>query len=212
MGRTSNARENLIQATIDLIWVHSYGAVSVDAICERAGAKKGSFYHFFRSKDDLVLAALRAHWEERRATLDRLFSPTVAPLDRLRGYFDSVYHRQRQQQKRYGFVVGCFYNNVGTECAENNPEIAATVKAILSNYERYYESALTEAQARGDIRITDIPGKCRTLFAFMEGMLGQARIRNDVEVLRNLQSSAMQILGIEAPRGSGRPPRRAAAG
>jgi len=73
MGRVSDARERLIQATIELIWVEGYGAVTVDSICERANVKKGSFYHFFAAKEDLVLAALDAHWANRRPTLDALF-------------------------------------------------------------------------------------------------------------------------------------------
>jgi TetR/AcrR family transcriptional repressor of nem operon len=50
MGRTSDAKERLIEAMIELIWTGSYGSTSVDQICERAGVKKGSFYHFFESK------------------------------------------------------------------------------------------------------------------------------------------------------------------
>jgi len=57
MGRVSDARQRLLDATIDLIWQNSYGAVTVDDICERAGVKKGSFYYFFPSKTDLVVAA-----------------------------------------------------------------------------------------------------------------------------------------------------------
>ena len=43
-------KARLTEAAMDLIWHNSYGATSVDAICERAGAKKGSFYYFFKSK------------------------------------------------------------------------------------------------------------------------------------------------------------------
>lgn len=50
MGRTSNAKERLLEAVIELIWTGSYGSTSVDQICERAGVKKGSFYHFFESR------------------------------------------------------------------------------------------------------------------------------------------------------------------
>src|SRR2546423_4144499 len=80
MGRVSTARARLVQGTIDLIWTESYGSVTVDAICERARVKKGSFYHFFRSKDELVIAALDAHWEARKPTLDNLFAPPRPPL------------------------------------------------------------------------------------------------------------------------------------
>jgi TetR/AcrR family transcriptional repressor of nem operon len=51
-------KERLTEAAMDLIWENSYGATSVDAICERAGAKKGSFYYFFKSKSELAAAAL----------------------------------------------------------------------------------------------------------------------------------------------------------
>ena len=49
MGRTSNAKERLLQVAFDLIWQQSYGSVSVDHICKRANVKKGSFYYFFPS-------------------------------------------------------------------------------------------------------------------------------------------------------------------
>ena len=51
-------KERLTDAAMDLIGENSYGATSVDAICERAGAKKGSFYYFFKSKSELAAAAL----------------------------------------------------------------------------------------------------------------------------------------------------------
>ena len=47
---------------MELIWEQSYGSVSVDVICERAGARKGSFYHFFPSKSDLAAVAIEDHW------------------------------------------------------------------------------------------------------------------------------------------------------
>jgi len=91
MGRVSDAKQRLLQATIDLIWQNSYGAVTVDNICERAGVKKGSFYYFFPSKTDLVVAALDTHWQNLKPILDDTFSPQVPPLDRFRKYFEILY-------------------------------------------------------------------------------------------------------------------------
>src|SRR5262249_6289811 len=79
MGRCGDARDRLLDATIELIWRESYGAVTVDSICAKAGVKKGSFYYFFESKDELVGAALEAHWKSIQPELDRLFSPSVPP-------------------------------------------------------------------------------------------------------------------------------------
>jgi TetR/AcrR family transcriptional repressor of nem operon len=195
MGRVSDARERLIEAAIDLVWRDSYGGVSVDAICERAGVKKGSFYHFFKAKDDLIIAALEAHWATRKPILDQLFSPTVPPLERLRNYFSYVYTRQLELKSKSGTYLGCFYSAVGMGCGHDNPAIAKKVQDILSNYEKYYERALKDAVKSG-LRIDDIHGKSKALFAFMEGVLTQARIQDDVELIRNLSTSAFRFLGL----------------
>jgi len=209
VGRTSDARERLVQATIDLIWRTSYGAVSVDAICEKAGVKKGSFYHFFASKDELVVAALDTHWESRRAVLDSIFSPSVPPLDRLRRYFAHVYERQTAVKKEYGRILGCFHNSVGIECIQQEPAIAAKVQEVLSTYRRYFETTLRDAQAAGAMRKGDPAADAETLFAYVEGALGQARIHDDVEILRRLQEAGFAILGITTAQAA--PPRRTSA-
>ena len=46
MPRVSDMKERLLDAAMDLIWHNSYGTTSVDAICERAGAKKGELLLF----------------------------------------------------------------------------------------------------------------------------------------------------------------------
>ncbi|HZS37565.1 MAG TPA: TetR/AcrR family transcriptional regulator [Polyangia bacterium] len=200
MGRTSDARERLIEATIELTWQD--GTVSVDAICERSQVKKGSFYHFFKSKDELVIAALEAHWASRKPHLDRIFSPTVLPLERLRAYFAYVFQRQKELKAKHGQFVGCFYTTVGMSCAPQSPAIAEKVQEILANYTRYYESALRDAVARGDIgnRRHDVVARAKNLFAFMEGVLAQARLQDDAEIIRTLGASAFAFLGIEEPR------------
>lgn len=200
MGRVSTAKARLIEAAIELIWQDSLGTVTVDAICDKANVKKGSFYHFFASKDELVLAALDANWESRRPVLDRIFSATEPPLDRLRNYFKYVYTRQMELKGNWGCFVGCFYTAVGMGCAKQNPEIARKVQSILANYTRYYESALRDAVASGAIDDRDVSAQARSLFAYMEGVLAQARIRNDTEILRTLGKSAFEFLGISEGR------------
>jgi TetR/AcrR family transcriptional repressor of nem operon len=196
MGRTSDARERLIQAAIDLVWTASYGAVGVDAICDRAGVKKGSFYHFFSGKDDLMVAALDAHWQSRRAVFDATFSPSVDPLTRLRHYFTHVFERQVAVQAKYGRVLGCFHNSVGTECIQALPAIAAKVQEVLSSYRLYLETTLRDAQAVGAMRAGDPAADAKMLFAYVEGALTQARIHDDPTILQSLPEAGFALLGI----------------
>ena len=59
-----------------------------------AGVKKGSFYHFFPGKNELLAAAFTAAGESMRPEYDRIFSPSLPPVDRLRRFFKFVLEKQ----------------------------------------------------------------------------------------------------------------------
>ena len=210
MGRTSDARERIVDAAIELIWPASYAAVGVDAICERAGVKKGSFYHFFPSKDELVIAAIETHWERRRPVFDGIFSASKPPLDRLRDYFAWVHHRQVEVKATYGRVLGCFYNCMGSQCIQSIPAISAKVQEIQAQYRRYLEATIRDAQASGDLRAGDPQVDARVLFTYVEGSLGQARLNDDTDVLRGLPETAFALLGQTPSRAAPKKPSKVA--
>lgn len=200
MGRVSDARQRLLDATLDLIWRQSYGAVTVDAICDKAGVKKGSFYHFFRSKSELVLAALDLYWSLARPDLDRIFAPTVPPATRLRDYLEFVYARQMELQKRFGRVPGCPYCAVGSEISNFDATICGKIQELIANYTSYLEIALRDMQRAGQLHGHEPAGSARALFAYIHGLLGHARIHDDAEIIRTGISGAFKILGVpEAP-------------
>jgi TetR/AcrR family transcriptional repressor of nem operon len=195
MGRTSNAKERLLNATIELIWHYSYCSVGVDAICERAGVKKGSFYHFFSSKADLAAEAIQTHWEGYQLEMDTLFCREVPPLQRLRAYFDKVYCAQRDRQAHQGCIGGCPYFDLGTEIATLDGEIATKISQVLDQYFCYFATAVEDAQRAGQISVKDSACAARWLMYYFQGALTNARIHNDLSYLRDLSSGAFQLLG-----------------
>lgn len=200
MGRTSNAKEKLLEAALDLIWERSYGVVTIDAICEKAEVKKGSFYYFFESKSALAVAALEADWNEcGKQKWDGLFSASVAPLERIRSFFQHVYDTQLELQKEHGQVLGCPCFSVGSETSTQDETIRLKVQEILQRQIRYFESAIRDGQADGSIPAGDAASKAKCLFALFEGSLGQARIQNDLEFLRVLPETSRGILGVTRP-------------
>ena len=188
-------KERLTDAAMDLIWHNSYGATSVDAICERARAKKGSFYYFFKSKSELAAAALEADWNKKRAEMDSIFSPTVPPLERFERYFDFVHDRLAELQKKCGSILGCPLLSVGSEVSTQDQVVRNTVDRILDRKISYFVSAIRDAHAQGLINAPDPEAKARALFACYQGTLTQARIQNDVELLRDFKHVAMDVLG-----------------
>lgn len=194
MGRVSDARERLLEAAISLLSKDGYGAVSVDTLCTAADVKKGSFYYFFPSKDDLVVTALANHWAVRKPVLEEVFATSRPPLERFERYFAYVVKRQKELQREHGRVIGCLFLSVGNECA-GNERIAAQVQEIVSTYVRFYSAAISEANLSGALTVSHVEPRARALFAFVEGTLAQARIHNDLGLLRSLAEGGMGLLG-----------------
>jgi TetR/AcrR family transcriptional repressor of nem operon len=188
-------KERLTDAATDLIWENSYGATSVDAICEKAGAKKGSFYYFFKSKSELAAAALEADWKKRKTDMDSIFSPSVPPLERLERYFDFVHDRLAELQKKCGSVLGCPLFTLGSEVSTQDEPLRDKVEEILNRKIKYFESAIRDAHAQGLIVAPDAKAKAKGLFACYQGTLTQARIQNNVEPLREFKEYALDFLG-----------------
>jgi TetR/AcrR family transcriptional regulator, transcriptional repressor for nem operon len=199
MPRTSDARLRLMDAARTLIWENSYGSISVDAICLRAGVRKGSFYHFFESKSTLATESLEADWQAKRARLDEMFSPQVAPLDRLRTYFEYVFNRQVAAHAKCGCVLGCPLFSLGCEISTQDPAIRAKVQEILARQLRYFETAIRDAHGEGSIVAPDAHLKARSMFALVQGALTQARILDDLELVHDARLGVYDLLGIAAP-------------
>src|ERR1051326_6515326 len=82
----SSTRERLIQAAIDLFWERGYANTSMSDLLSRSKVNSGSFYHFFNSKEDLLLALLDRYlallrpqmldpaWEGIRDPIERIFA------------------------------------------------------------------------------------------------------------------------------------------
>ena len=186
-----------MDAVLELIWTGSYGSTTIDDICDKAGVRKGSFYYYFDSKSDLALSAIEEQWKKVRAECDSIFSPTVEPLDRLRGYLDFGYNFQGKMQQKYGYVLGCPLFALGAEVCTQEHELQRKIQEILGYKLRYLETAIRDAHAAGLIDAPDPASKARMVHAYYEGLLTQARIQNDVEVLRESISGAFAILGVK---------------
>ncbi len=196
MGRVSNAKERLMEAVLELIWKGSYGNTTIDLICDKAAVKKGSFYYFFDSKADLAAVAITSDWQKRQPELDALFSPTVPPLERLRGFCDFAYRKQAKVKKHCGCVLGCPLFTLGAEICLQEPKLRSTIQRILDQYRKYLESAIRDAHAAGELQARNPAKSARMVFAYYEGLLTQARIQNRAEVLREMREGVFAILGL----------------
>ena len=132
MGRTSDAREKLIESAVELIHSRSYSEVGVNELCQHAGVKKGSFYHFFPSKQDLTLAALDRFTDMfRREFSGPAFAGDLPASERIQQVFEVMYNHQRTTFDATGHVWGCPVGNLALELSTQDEPIRQKVQQVF---------------------------------------------------------------------------------
>jgi TetR/AcrR family transcriptional repressor of nem operon len=201
MGRTSNAKEKLLSVAFDLIHENSYGSVGVDQICKRAKVNKGSFYYFFKTKTDLVVAACEEHWRLKDPDYERIFSPQNPPLKRLELWCDYIRAVQKLRHKKYDHVCGCPFTSVGGEMATQDKKIRLKTRELVDRHVKYLTSAIVDAIMDGVAEAGDPEIKARLVHAFVVGLLLRAKIYNDLKILRHLEEAVFALIGAKVPQG-----------
>jgi AcrR family transcriptional regulator len=108
----ADTRALLIRRGTELLSQRGVSATSLDEVLKSVGVPKGSFYHYFPSKDAFVLATLDAYADYLSRKLDRHFTnPALTPLARLQAFVDDAC----QGVERYDFSRGCLVGNLGQE-------------------------------------------------------------------------------------------------
>jgi len=198
MKKPCETRDRLLQVGFDLMWDNSYGSVSVDDICKRAGINKGSFYHFFPSKADLVVAAYDEHWKEKRPIMDGIFSPQVPPVERLKKLCREIIRGQREKAEKYGHVCGCPFASMGCEVATLDEKIRIKSEQLMNNSKKYVENAIADAMREGSAPSGDLKPAVQKVNSVIIGMLVEAKVRNDLSVLDCMEASVLGILGVQS--------------
>lgn len=194
MGRKSDAKQRLLQVAQHWFWTRSCHAVSVDMLCREAGVNKGSFYHFFESKQAILLATLDALWTQLREDLiEPAFDPSQPPLQRIRSLFERSFRMQKRAFDDNGAVPGCPFLNMGAEMSTQDQEIRQRVEAITRRYTLYIESALREAAIAANISIS-APELAQAIYNSLSGLLMQAKIANRPEVILEGLDTALSVI------------------
>jgi TetR/AcrR family transcriptional repressor of nem operon len=196
VGRTSDARERLVESGSELMHERGYTAVGVAEVCDAAGVRKGSFYHFFPSKVDLAVAVIDRHSERSREILDRLAHGDGPPLERLAAYANAVWELQTELRDACGKVLGCPIGNLGLEMSTQEPELRERLGEEFERHVESYESVLAAAVERGDLEPLDVRRTAESILALVEGSVMLAKMKNDPRVLQGLGRDMLRLVGV----------------
>jgi len=200
MGRTSDAKERLIQSGRQLMLERGYTAVGVADLCDRAGVNKGSFYHAFPSKQELALEVIDSFWADTSSLLDEMVTGDGPPLERLRRFFAAAHAQQRKVSKDCGRVAGCPLGSLAQEMSSQDPVLRKRLGEVFDRHVGRFERLVAEAVGRGELPRIDTRRAARSLVALLEGALLLAKTWNDPEMLGGLGDDALRLLGVPGTR------------
>jgi TetR/AcrR family transcriptional regulator, transcriptional repressor for nem operon len=193
--RESQTKQKLLSTAVTLIWENSYGSISVDDICNRAGVNKGSFYYAFKSKSDLAVAAFEDHWNKKRGAMDQIFSSQVPPLERLEKYCDRIVQDQLEKFQLFGKLCGCPFACLGAELSTQDEQIRKKAAELSERTMKYLACALRDAAAEGVLDVKEPLELARQVFCYAGGLIMQAKIENNPDVLQSLKKGVFQLIG-----------------
>ena len=197
MGRTSDAKERLLKSAMELMHDQGFGAVGVSEICAHAGVKKGSFYHFFDSKQALALEVVESFRKGSRDFMESFLLGTAPPLERLAAYLDGIYGYHLSSCEVLGKQTGCPLANLALEMSTQDKTIRLSVLQAFEGQLALIESVLREASRAGDLPSEIDPRSgAETVLALVEGMVMFSKLQDSPEPLRNLKSQVFRCLGL----------------
>ena len=167
----TETRERLLRTAFQLFHEQGYHATGVATILREAGVNAGSMYHFFSSKDDLLLKVLEFALDYLEPmVMGPAEAATVDPLERVFVLLNQYRERIGANQCRMGCPIG----NLALEVSDGNAEAR---ELIHRNFENWAERVEGWLRSAGDVLPggTDLRRLARFVLTVMEGGLMQAR-------------------------------------
>ncbi len=147
MKQTSK-RNEIIQAGREVIVRQGFHAAGLSNILAAADIPKGSFYYYFKSKEDFGLAIIEDFATEYQEKLEKTINnDRLSPLQRL----DSYFAIGQADMEGCGCVNGCLIGNLAQELAAQSEMFRDRINQIFSSWEKQFAACLEAAQASGEL-------------------------------------------------------------
>jgi TetR/AcrR family transcriptional repressor of nem operon len=177
----SPTREKLLAAAQQLMLVKGYEATSVDEICGAAKLTKGSFFHYFESKEDLGKAVLDHYISSRYQMIQQApFFKKSDPLQRAYGYVDFMIQMSRNAASENSCLLG----NFAQELSDTHPVIRSQCAKHFTKWAEPFKKTLDRAKARYVPKAAfDTQGLAEHFIAVLEGSILLAKAKQDKSII-----------------------------
>ena len=189
---TSDVRQSILETGQRIMAGKGFSAVGLNEILAGAGVPKGSFYHYFGSKDAFGEAMLAAYFEDYLADLDEILCrPGLTMAQRLMAYLQ---HWQ-ETQSFFDCQGKCLAVKLGAEVADLSEAMRAAVKHGTSGITQRLRMAIETGVAEGSLSIDGDPGcVAQSLYQLWLGASVMVKIVRSTQPFESAMMTTRQIL------------------
>ncbi|MCA8955067.1 MAG: TetR/AcrR family transcriptional regulator [Planctomycetes bacterium] len=190
--RDQDSRERLLAAGTELFGRKGFNGCGLAEVLQHAGVPKGSFYHYFASKEEFGVALIERARDEHLAEIRPILANRrVTPLDRLRAVFQFA----RTECEAKGPTVECLIPKLALETASLSPPVHAAVKCAYQQWSAILAQVIREAQASGQVAPEqDADRLANVLVMLWEGAAIRMQIEGDITPLDDFQTFVFDTL------------------
>lgn len=191
----SDSRQRILDAAQRLFHKSAYQAVGINAICAEAGVVKGSFYHFFPSKQALLAAVLEQLAVQQRQSLEQARASAETGRDRMVAFFSLWLDQADEHKAGQGMVLGCGLGVLAAELSCAEPEALPLIQSSMAEIQSQFRRLIRQGIEDGSIA----PGvepvhTAYALLALLQGLSTLGRASNQPELLRETAQLSIRRL------------------
>jgi TetR/AcrR family transcriptional repressor of nem operon len=179
----SNTRDRIIETGAAIIHRKGFNHTGIQEILTAAGVPKGSFYNYFKSKNDFGLAAVDYFSDHFRQIAGKTLDNTaISPLNRIYQFLTAF----MEHFESLNYSGGCPIGNLAQEMGDLSPEFRAKLKESIEMMIDAYSQVLAAAQQDGKIsKSLDTKDTARFIVAGWHGAIIQMKLSKSLTPLKN---------------------------
>ncbi len=199
--RGRETRERILLGAVHLFHQRGVTATSVDEVLAAAGAGKGQFYRYFRSKEELVSAVVD-HQLERYLGWQREAMERLERFEQLEAYVSDLVAAHRER----GLIGGCPVGSLALELTGRDEPLRRRLAGLLDRWETSLRTGLERLVARGELR-RDVPPErlAGALLASIQGAYLLSTVRRDADSMSAALHQAVEALRPDRSPGARQP-------
>ncbi|MGD0277915.1 MAG: TetR family transcriptional regulator C-terminal domain-containing protein [Smithella sp.] len=177
----TDKKQELIAVGAQLMHLKGYNETGVQEILNKTGIPKGSFYNYFKSKEDFGLLVIDYYMEFYNKIFSKyLGDKSVPPLERIRNlnkWFNNAFRSNN-------YILGCPIGNFAQEMSDTSPVFQAKLKKATDIIVTYFSDVLREAQELGHLSISlDANKTALYIFNSWEGAIMSMKVEKSIRPL-----------------------------